>query len=82
MPQGLNIFQRTNRDFDYRRVSMIVNYDVKNKEKNCSKLNNFSSGKRFFTKAKEYFSNSNFLIVILNNSKNFLLKRSVMLRCN
>ena len=69
MPQGLNIFQRTNRDFDYRRVSMIVNYDVKNKEKNCSKFNNFSSGKRVFTKAKKSSSNSNFLIVILDYSK-------------
>ena len=55
MPQGLNIFQRTNRDFDYRRVSMIMNYDVKNKEKKISKFNNFSSEKRFFTRQKNLF---------------------------
>ena len=75
MPQGLNIFQRTNRDFDYRRVSMIVNYDVKNKEKKLENLiifhlkNGFSQGKKIFFEFKV-------------SNRNFKVKRSVMLRCN
>ena len=54
---------------------MIVNYDVKNEEKNLVNLiifhlkNGFSQGKKIFFEFKV-------------SNRNFKVKRSVMLRCN